>query len=275
MILLGIALVLLTIIFHAGCGMNNELKSEKVQMERFLKEKYGKEFVVENVQYYREFLGGKRKIEAEAHPYDDATLSFRIAKSGLGSEKYQEWFFDFLWEKQVVKKWRAVLNSGIFRVRISYPALYMDSDLHGRTIGIDQALNEFPQKIKADIYYGVFDDMEERGKLSANEILKVYSLVKKLKDRRYVSISLEFYYLNKKYRIFIKENEEEILRGGFVSSNTKIKTEEYMVYRFIIENINDISEPDDIHSLVIDSRKLREARQRAKLEKSKSNGRVK
>lgn len=61
-------------------------------MEWFLKQKYGKEFVVEDVHLVYPYLGGNLEITGMAHAKDDPGLKFDITRSASDNDPHTHFY---------------------------------------------------------------------------------------------------------------------------------------------------------------------------------------
>jgi len=148
-----IALVLGFVLWY-----NVKMMLVKEQMERYLRETYGKEFVVTNVHYKCPYFGAPLEIEGLAYAEDDPSLKFEIAKSASDNDPntrfYSESYNRDLWEKQKREEIRGVLNSEL--VWVGIVAYYEEEEVYGRTISIYEAEQLFKDRMELCISYVLF-----------------------------------------------------------------------------------------------------------------------
>ena len=80
-----------------GSGM-----SEQAKMATYLKEKYGKEFVVENYRVEGAGLGVEGDPTADARSVDEASLKFEVWDRGSG--QFSDDYLSYLWSKEARRK---------------------------------------------------------------------------------------------------------------------------------------------------------------------------
>lgn len=80
---------------------------EKVKMEQYLEEKYGKEFVVEKPERKASGLGVEGYLEASAHPVSDPGLDFKVRSSSTSTS---DEYVGELWSREEKKRLKPIFN---------------------------------------------------------------------------------------------------------------------------------------------------------------------
>jgi len=251
-----IALVLGVVLWH-----NVKMMLVKEQMERYLREKYGKEFVVTKVYYVYPYLGGSLEVEGLAYAKDDPDLKFEIAKSASDNDPntraYSEGYNQDLWDKQKREEIERILNSELVWVGVS--AYYDEEEVYGRTLSISEAEEQFKGRIDLCVNYVLFLDLFTfkkefseyknllQGKLSKKQIEYLFPLIKKLKDINYrrVNLVIEFYNEDKRNKV-VNEIKRYFNQGKYQF----YISEEGLLCRIWIRDINSIDKPEDIGSYI-------------------------
>lgn len=96
-IIMGVVLIPIgaALFFNGGLGM-----SESARFTKYLNEKYGQEFVVENVTVVGEGLGVQGTWKADAYPKSDSSLRFDIRRDQSTGDISVDTFLTVLWTKQ-------------------------------------------------------------------------------------------------------------------------------------------------------------------------------
>ena len=94
--ILLVAVIGVTIFFASGGNMIGQ----RAKFEKYLSDKYGQEFVVENVRVHGAGLGVKGAWRADAYPKSDPSLKFDIRRSQTTKEISVDTFLEVLWTKQ-------------------------------------------------------------------------------------------------------------------------------------------------------------------------------
>jgi hypothetical protein len=248
-----IALFLLGIFCYnlLGWGVPNE---EKVKMEQYLKEKYGKEFVVEKVRYSRPYLGAPKEIRGIAYPTDDKTLAFTVAETFVNGKwipggMYSEPYLQMIWERQTNEKVKKVIGSNSVKTVVITPFFEIEKNLNGNTLSIDEVLNLYKNQISLRIYCGLFSKPEDN-KLTDSELNELYSIINTLKDKRFKDISMEIRYFNEEYKRKVEKESEKLLTAQ-TSNYRELKLKNIILNRIMIYDINNIEEPGDILNYVL------------------------
>ena len=97
---------------------------QKPLFEQYLKDKYGQEFVVEDVVISGSRLGGEGYWVADAHPKSDPALHFSISRSQSTWKIDKDTFLQTLWTKEGTSEAQKFVditfpNNGGFYLRIS------------------------------------------------------------------------------------------------------------------------------------------------------------
>ncbi len=128
---------------------------QQAQFEKYLNEKYGQEFVVENVRETGVSLGGKGSWEADAYPKSDSSLRFRIERSQTTNKISVDTFLQELWTKQGNDKVAAFIssefpdNEGYFLTITpgSNPGIALYDSIQRTTPTLEDALGKYRDEI--------------------------------------------------------------------------------------------------------------------------------
>lgn len=82
--------------------------SEQAKMEAYLKDKYGEEFLVEDVTYKNSGLGVQGIWEGLARPRDDTSLKFRV---GASERNFSDQYIAALWSKEATPEFEKYVSS--------------------------------------------------------------------------------------------------------------------------------------------------------------------
>jgi hypothetical protein len=155
---------LIIAISATGCGGGVSMKDEKVGMEKWLIERYGKEFVVGDVNKYTPYLGATKVIEGIAYPKDNEDIKFTISKYAHGGYTsngmlYLENYYEILWEYQYKNQIKSIIDSEHIKVAISAPYAIIDKEIKGKTLNLDEVKEIYTDSISARITYLIFSDL--------------------------------------------------------------------------------------------------------------------
>jgi len=250
-----IALVLGFVLWY-----NVKMMLVKEQMERYLKEEYGKEFMVKNVRYFYPYLGGNLQIRGVANPVDDPNLRFELVRDAEGSvfgnyTQYGEFpsYIYNLWAKEARIKLIKALGNQL--INVSFWFEDENGELKGKTIHLNEAERIFSNRLELTVVDTRFIEESEyernfsefsnlfEGKLSANLAKNLYLTIEKLKVENYKKISLFVVYYNQKYKKEVEQQIYGFFERGIYDFNIP---EKYLLCKFKIDNINDIAKPEDI-----------------------------
>jgi hypothetical protein len=233
-----------------GCGRGNVLSDEKVKMQDWLKEKYGKEFIVDSIDYYTQYLGAPKEIKGIIYPIDDKDLKFEIKKFADGgtyapdNSLYLETYYKYLWEKQYNNQIRNIIKSDYLTIDISAPYATFDKEVKGRTLSIDEAKEIYNKSISIYLTYALFTDSEGKNIFLTKEKERIYSEIEKLKDDRFKEITLRIVYFSNDFKNKINKNSPfKFYTDGTYNS---IKNEGNIIREVTIDNINEIGQYTDL-----------------------------
>lgn len=250
-----IFLLLIFVITVAGCGIKGGLPEEKLKMEEYLQEKYGKEFVVESIDYYSEYLGAPKEIKGIAYPKDDKEFKFDIRKfvdghlwkSRYSNVLYNERYLWLLWSKQAEKPIRKLINDNTFKVEVIFPDEDIESVLRGKTINLSKAKKMFINKLSLNIECALFGDVQEDPQ---NRLNQLYSLIESCKDNDFNEISLRAVYFNKNYKQNV-ENQFRSYMNNADPSYVKMKKQGLIIVEYKIKDINNLNSPEEISNYIV------------------------
>jgi hypothetical protein len=256
-------IVIASLLLLLGLWHTVRMMAVKYWMEDYLKKEYGKEFVVNKVGYQFSYYGDGLYLKGIAHPKDDPSLKFDIVRDSSGGifrkylSPYGESYIIDLWEKQKREEIKTVLRSNLVLAGIWAP--YKKEELYGRTISIKEAEQQFKNRMKLYITYGLLintDDFNrkidefdnfKKGNLSRKQAEDLFDIIKKVKNQNYKRIILEVRYFNSKFEKKVDENPEHYLYGK-VSYYEGLSSFENgtVLCLFEIDDINRINKPEDV-----------------------------
>lgn len=246
---IALLVVLVLIIFIGLCQYRKkaELKEEKIKMEQFLREKYGKEFVVDSIDYYHDGLGAPKEIKAIVYPKEDRELKFDVRKFADGEDDayesiYWELYLNNLWEKQLKEKIQKALNIKAIVTNISGPIVDIKKTLRGKELSIDEASNLYKGELSIRVFCGVFHSGRD-GNLSEKDVEQFYQMIETIKDKNFKQISLTIFYIDEQY-----QNNSEIEFNKYIKYNTgKYKDiRNSILFTVEIKDTKDIKGKNDI-----------------------------
>ena len=126
-------------------------------MKKYLENKYGQEFVVENYRIEGAGIGVEGDPVADAYPISKKDVRFSVWDSGdyrSGRHYYTSNFLESLWSYEGSSKVAAIVNSlnGVESYLLNIkPVSLRDSDVsrvEGRTVSLQEALSSYPSDVK-------------------------------------------------------------------------------------------------------------------------------
>ncbi|ACV63443.1 hypothetical protein Dtox_2661 [Desulfofarcimen acetoxidans DSM 771] len=231
------------------------LMGEKDRMEQYLKEKYGKEFVIERMGYYHEYLGAPKEIKGIVHPKDDKEFKFDIRKFADGHVwksryvyvPYNERYLWLLWAKQAEKPIKGFINSNMFDVVVILPHEDIESVLKGKTIDLSEAKKLFKNKLSLEIQCALFDSGQKGSGQSRLE--QVFAIVKSCKDDDFHEISLRAVFFDKSYEQSVEKDFKNYMNSADPTYR-KMKVQGAIKIEYRITNINNVNTPDEINNYI-------------------------
>lgn len=183
--IIGIILLIIAgLVFYWSFG---ERMIEKTQMESYLKDKYGQEFVVEDVHVTGTGLGMKGAWTAEAYPKLDSSIKFRIDRSQTTDTISVDQFLEKLWSKQGSAEVEAFLaeefpnNEGyVLKITPGSPVSSWYKSIQGETPNLAKVLKEHPDHLSYSLSVRdvVMAEGETPSTTQLNNALKVVNFVK-------------------------------------------------------------------------------------------------
>lgn len=233
---------------------------EKAAMEQYLNNQYGKEFIVEDIDYSIAYLGGPLEYKGVAYAVDDKDLKFDIAKRvdnkpyvliGAPPAGYRESYLTHYWGKQA----RGMLST-LFDAAIVEPNIYVvpgpidiKTDTKGRTLNLKEAVELLNNQLIVNIWCGIYSNSEG---IDSEQIQKIYDGCLQLKNENYKLFKITILYFNEEYKRQIDQEPDKYLyvnlyvRPGYNSElYNKLKSEDILLKEIDI-NIKDINQPEDI-----------------------------
>lgn len=248
-----ILIIILALVVSISClKEGSKMKEEKIKMQEWLKEEYGKEFVVKSVEHYTEYLGAPKEIKGKAYPVDDKELVFDIRKFEDGhmwslgkiSSQYNERYLWLLWEKQAKEKMKNLVPENNYLISIKCNPIDILSELEGRTINLNEVKEQFGDKISIEIVCALVEDSSD------SRLDKVFSIINSYKDTSYKEISLRVVFFDKSYEKKLEENFEKYIYSE-KSTYEKMKKNNDIKIEYKINNINNVNVSEEINSYVV------------------------
>lgn len=166
----------------------SEMQSEGIRMEKYLSDKYGQEFVVENVRETGTGLAVKGSWRGDAYPKSDSSLKFEIRKSQTTDEIDYETFLQVLWTKQGTPEVEDFLarefpNKEYYSLRISpgnSPGNSLYDLIQGETPSLDEALNKHKDIMAYELAVNEVrqDVTDEPSTISLERAMKIVNFIK-------------------------------------------------------------------------------------------------
>ncbi len=246
-------ILILMIAALSDCVGDSKLADEKLKMQDWLKEKYGKEFVVDSIEYYTQYLGAPKQIKGEVYPVDDKELVFDITKFAdermwkLGSESvlYNERYQRLVWEKDAQSKITSLVNQNCYSVKILADPEEVDKKIYKKTIDLNEAKKLFAGKISMKINCALFDDSTGR----ENLLKKVFSIINVYKDMEYKEISLRVVIFKKEYEAKVSKEFNKYMNNADPDYLKEKKSGNIKV-EYKIKNINLVNSIEEIKNYV-------------------------
>ncbi|MCW2279537.1 hypothetical protein [Heliophilum fasciatum] len=234
----------LLLITLTSCGTSDELSEEKLKMNQYLLERYGQEFVVNDINYTYDYFGSPKMIKAIAHSKEYPELKFEIKKYADGriwkeagmDVYYNESFIWSLWSKQAETKMDGLMSKSYFRTIISFPPHDIYPNIYGKAMDLTNAKKMFKNKISLDIYCAFFDDRKE------DSLDKILSIINAYKDYDYHKISLVVAYFDGHYQKSIEKNFNKYM-NSMDPDYKKTITKEYRIND--IKNVNSLEQLEE------------------------------
>lgn len=184
-LVIGLGLVVIGAITFFILGTN--MTSEKTKMEKYLNDKYGQEFVVENVHVRGSGLGVKGAWTAEAYPKSDPSTKFQVDMLQTTGEISVDTFLQVLWTKQGTGEVETFLadelpnNEGYFlEIKPGSPGNILYDSIQGDAPTLSEILEKNKDKIvyTLSVRNAVATQPEEPSSAQLENALKVVKFVK-------------------------------------------------------------------------------------------------
>jgi hypothetical protein len=147
-IVVGIIFILVVI------GLNQWTKRgvsmvEQTNMSKFLKEKYGQEFLVSNLHLEGSGFGEKGDVVGDASSTSNPSLQFEVSqREDSNDPSYNDNFLDVLWSQQgrsavddLIKRELSNVEDYTLTIRVGNA---LRESIHGNTPSFDDALKKYP-----------------------------------------------------------------------------------------------------------------------------------
>lgn len=181
----------------------------QIQMAVYLKEKYGKEFLVENYRVEGSGIGVEGDPTADAYPSGDTSLRFEVWDRGtfsIGQHAYSDNFVNAVWSAEQTKAIARELESIMgykpdYKVTVGFGG---ELKTYRTIVTFQEALEENSSKMsfQLDIYPRERIDVKSRN-LHSGRILQVVGLLKK----KGIEAILTYISRDKKTGVYFENNE--------------------------------------------------------------------
>jgi hypothetical protein len=179
--------------------------SERVKMEKYLEEKYGKEFVVDNVRVQGAGIGVDGELHATATLQTNTDITFDVRGGAKGKNtRYDDDFLTTLWSSQAREKAEVFIQKELEGV-VDYSVDVQVSDdfifnypMFGQTIDLYQALSGYPESISAYIL-SVRSIGTEEEEPSGSSLEKAFKIVSFAKEQPFGNPEVYYLYKNSSY----------------------------------------------------------------------------
>lgn len=204
----AIITALLFLVLYAASGQITI--GQKGAFERYLKDKYGQEFVVGDVRVEGSGLGVEGDPVAEAYPVSDPSLSFKVWNRGnftSGSNSYADTYAQLYWSKQGKEHFETQIKQKIpdvesiaFSVTGGIDQNFFDLKSYpfiGSIPRVEQVLKEYPDKL--DVTFAVHSKATTgfESQPSIGELRRAYSVILFAKDINITSGNIGYTYTGK------------------------------------------------------------------------------
>lgn len=199
--LIGGVLILGLFASLIGCssGSKERLEQEKVEVKEYLKEKYGKEFVITDAEYYRANENSRKTIVTYAHPADDPDLEFWVQGAVEGGDYRIDFYLREYWGKEGQKMLKPLMDelygdTILFEVGAGDGAkggeLY--KKMWGRVPSLEEIIRDYPTAVSINAsIFDVYDD-----NFRVNESERVFKVIKELRIMQFDKIGIYFDYFS-------------------------------------------------------------------------------
>ncbi len=160
---------------------------EKAKLKEYLDNKYGQEFVVENVYVRGAGLGVDGAWTAEAYPKSDPSTTFQVDRSQTTGEISVDTFLQVLWTKQGAGEVKTFLankvpsNEGYFlEIKPGSPGNILYDSIQGDTPSLSKILKKDKDKVvyTLSVRNAAATNSEEPSSTQLENALKVVKFVK-------------------------------------------------------------------------------------------------
>lgn len=212
------------------------MSAERKKMEGYLEEKYGQEFVVNNVRVTGGGLGVKGSIRGDAYPMKDPSLKFEIRKP----QDYKdpnfydfETFLEVLWSRQAQKEIDNFIKNSIsdikeYTVNIT-PSSKLQDSIQGYTPSFPKIKLDFPDEYSYNLSV-MSATTPASGEPSVKELNRAFDLLLFVRSQHASYSELNYYYSS--------SNVNQNAKKGFIQ------------YQFHIEDsaVETVKQPKDLRA---------------------------
>jgi hypothetical protein len=264
---------ILSLVYIATTWESSEIKAEKKNVARYLKEKYGQDFKTTKVEDYHWYFGSKKQIRTYVVSNDNPPIEFIVARLAEKPGEYfetslffgQDAYKDYLrlrWNREAAARLQQEAEETFKRptllyASISLPASYRDQKFGSVPSYFDTVKNNpdiFYQKFATQYFeLAFFHDVTDSNK--NEEAAKIYAFMRRVKE-----IGIQNYQINIDYFAgdYAQEAQQVVNRIGvqaFVRvEGGSLKIKEYSVsgkrkYNIFLkeQDVNVIQGPQDVN----------------------------
>lgn len=225
---LTIALVIFAVIISSPFMLIKFSRWQKIRgMEKYLEEKYGQDFVVENLKSQWNTGYMTVILSADAHLKSNKEVDFTVIKE---PKLYRDTYLPYLWEWQAKQKIEKVVEE--IYGKGNYYIRNVDADIRKRgwkvnNLSYDDIIRQYSDIAEVTVWMASFTDRFDE-KVEAEKALKLYQKIWVKNQIEYFDLIVEIVKNNKKkeYMDFIKSRKvyfvEELYNEGLVKERINI-----------------------------------------------------
>jgi hypothetical protein len=186
------------------------------------------------------------------YPIDNKDLKFEVRKftdggKWMNGDICSENYLDVFWKRQLSEKVESIFKSRTVLIGILAPYNEIKIDLNGRTIGFEEAISIYKNKIYTSISCGLFIDSNTQDIISLTK--DIYPKVQKLKYPALKENKIEIIWFNESYKRQIENNPGKYLNAQGSYFN-ELKQNNIVKYKVSINDIKKINSVEDIINLI-------------------------
>jgi hypothetical protein len=212
---IGVVVVIVGLVVALGVILWNKNFGTQARMERYLEEKYGQKFVVENVRVQGVGVGIAGSVQGDAYPEGDPSLKFLLRKSRSSDLYDYDSFLSELWSRQQSSKIDYFIkqfgNVKTYRMRVD-PSIKFRDSIHGHTPNFAEVQRDHPDQFSCDI--GILSLTRHSDQdIPASELKRAFELVRFIREEcPQAEVSIRYSY-------GLEENDNQYVRFEVAGRN--------------------------------------------------------